>query len=245
MSQTGSTPSGRLRPVQRTSLYEGVLLRLREYAQQEGLRTGDRLPSERDLAEQLGASRTTVKQALVVLEVQGLVDTRHGGGTFLLRDELAAESMTTLLDRRERLPQVLEARMALECKLAELAATRRTSEDVIALSAALDAMSVAVDGDGDPNPGDKRFHEAVAAAARNPILSGFLKEIETPIAESRAESLRQRDRPPASLRQHQAIADAIRHGDPDAARTAMEAHLISVSDVRLLHWQPSPTDEDR
>ncbi|MGH3627075.1 MAG: FadR/GntR family transcriptional regulator [Sciscionella sp.] len=232
--------------MQRTpSLYEGVLLRIREYAQQEGLRKGDRLPSERDLADQVGASRTTVKQALVVLEVQGLVDTRHGGGTFLLRDELAAESVTELLDRRERLPHVLEARMALECKLAELAAIRRTSEDITALSAALEAMSLAVDSEGDPDPGDKRFHDAVAAAARNPILSRFLKEIETEIAESRAESLRQQDRPRSSLLQHQNIAEAIRQGEPGAACTAMEQHLVSVSDVRLLHWQPSVTDVDR
>lgn len=238
VARARQAPSGSLRPVERTSLYESVLRRIREYAQAESLCRGDRLPSERDLAEQLQASRATVKQALVVLEVQGLVETRHGGGTFLLRDELDAESVTTLLARRERLPHVLEARKALEGELAELAAVRRTGDDLAALAEALEVMAVAVQRERDPNPGDKQFHQAVAAAAHNPILSRFLEEIASEIGESRAESLRQHGRPRQSLHQHESIAQAIVDEDPFSARAAMERHLMSVSNVRLLDWDP-------
>lgn len=227
---------GRLRPVRRASLYEGVLDRIREYIQAEGLRKGDKLPSERDLAEQVGASRPTVKQALVVLEVQGLVETRHGGGSFLLRDDAAVESLPTLLARKDRLPHVMDARMALESKLAELAAERRSEADLAAMEQALADMASAVGQDGDANPGDKNFHGAVAAAARNPILVRFLHEIDIEVSESRAESLRQRGRPAQSLRQHRRILDAIRAGNPRDARAAMERHLASVRKVRLLEW---------
>lgn len=230
--------NGHLRPVDRTPLYEGVLQRIREYAREVGLRKGDRLPSERDLAEQLAASRSTVKQALVVLEVQGLVETRHGGGSFLIKDELATESVVTLLDRKARLPHVLEARMALECKLAELAATRRTAAELAEITAALKQMAREVAGDSDAADGDRRFHQGVAVAGHNPLLSRFLAEIGEEIAESRAESLRQRDRPSQSLRQHTAIAEAIKAGDGSAARAAMRRHLASVSKVRLLAWHP-------
>ncbi|MGH3498405.1 MAG: FadR/GntR family transcriptional regulator [Nocardioidaceae bacterium] len=234
---------GRLRPVRRTSLYEGVLERIREYVETEGLHKGDRLPSERDLADQLGASRATVKQALVVLEVQRLVETRHGGGTFLLRDDVKFDSVSALLARRDRLPHVMDARIALEGKLAELAALRRTEDDVLAMQDALADMAEAVTADRDANPGDKQFHGAVAAAARNPLLSRFLNEIEDEVTESRSESLRQRGRPRQSLRQHQRIADAIRDGNPRAARAAMERHLASVRKVRLLDWQIDAQDD--
>lgn len=229
---------GALRPVRRASLYEGVIERIREYALEAHLRAGDRLPSERDLAGWLHASRSTVKQALVVLEVQGLVETRHGGGTFLLRDDLMAESVITLLDRRQRLPHVLEARQAIENTLADLAASRRSDTQLAAMRLALEEMATAVSRGEDPIPGDKRFHEAVAAAAQNPLLARFLQEIAPEIGESRAESLRQRNRPPQSLQQHQEIFEAIRRSDPAGARAAMTRHLASVSDVRLLEWDP-------
>ena len=120
-----------LRPVSRQRLYEQVVEQLRAYVTDEGLHTGDRLPPERELAARLGVSRVSIKQAIVVLEVQGLVDVRHGGGTYLRHDSLLVEPVETLVDRKRRLPDVLEAREALETKLAELAARRRTSDDLV------------------------------------------------------------------------------------------------------------------
>lgn len=227
-----------LRRVDRPPMYEAILDRLREYAQNAGLKRGHRLPSERDLAEQLGTSRASVKQALVVLEVQGLVETRHGGGTFLLRDELSTESVTTLIARQARLPEVIEARAGLECQLAELAARRRTNDDLRDMDNALAQMAEEVNSEQDGAEGDRLFHNAVANAGRNPLLSRFLCEIEHEIEESRHESLRQPGRPAQSLRQHHAIVEAIRRQDPAAARRAMRQHLTSVGKVRLLDWAP-------
>lgn len=217
-------------------MYEAILERLREYAKGAGLRRGARLPSERDLAEQLGTSRASVKQALVALEVQGLVQTRHGGGTFLLRDELSTESVSTLLERQARLPFVMEARTGLECQLAELAAVRRTDDDLILLDQALAVMALELEGEDNGANGDRLFHSAVARAARNPLLVRFLEEIAEEIDESREESLKQPGRPLQSLGQHQAIVDAIRLQNSTAARRAMRQHLRSVAKVPLLHW---------
>lgn len=230
--------SDALRPMARPRLYEQVIERLREYVAHERLRAGDRLPAERDLAQRLGVSRASVKQAIVVLEVQGLVETRHGGGSYLLHDTLDVEPVEQLVARRQRLPDVLDAREAIETKLAELAAARRTAEDLDALEAALNHMRAEIDAGGHGTEGDRRFHAAVTAAARSTLLAEFMRSISEQIAESRAESLRQPGRPHRSLRQHQAIFDAISLGDPARAATAMRRHVRTVAKVRLLDWNP-------
>ncbi|MGP4017126.1 FadR/GntR family transcriptional regulator [Saccharopolyspora sp. 5N708] len=227
-----------LRPLARPRLYEQVVQRLREHVADSGLRVGDRLPPERELAERLGVSRASVKQAIVVLEVQGLVEVRHGGGTYLRRASLDAEPVEELVARKRRLPDVLEAREALETKLAELAAQRRTEDDLAEIDAALADMRREIADGGLGSEGDRRFHAAITAAAHNPLLADFMRTIAAEIAESRQESLRQPDRPGKSLGQHERIAEAIRAGNPRAAVTAMRRHLRTVSRVRLLAWDP-------
>lgn len=227
-----------LRPMARPRLYEQVLERLRDYVTEGKLAAGDRLPPERELAHRLGVSRASVKQAIVVLEVQGFVEVRHGGGTYLVRDTLDPEPVEQLVERRRRLPDVLDAREAMETKLAELAAQRRSDEDIEAMAAALRLMEREIEA-GDPGEeGDRRFHAAVTAAARSSLLEEFMRVIADQITESRHESLRQPGRPSRSLAQHQRILDAIRAGNPKAAAAAMRKHVQTVAKVRLLSWDP-------
>ncbi|NYI87743.1 GntR family transcriptional repressor for pyruvate dehydrogenase complex [Amycolatopsis endophytica] len=233
--------SDALSPMARPRLYEQVLERIRAYAADAGLRAGDRLPAERELAQRLGVSRASVKQAIVVLAVQGLVETRHGGGTYLVRDTLAAEPVDRLVERRRRLPDVLDAREALETKLAELAAMRRTDDDLVALEEALTFMAAEISDGESGIEGDRRFHAAVTAAAHSALLAEFMASIADQITESRNESLRQPGRPPRSLDQHIRIAESIRDRNPTAAATAMRDHLRTVAEVRLLSWDPNPT----
>lgn len=227
-----------LRPVARPRLYEQVVTQLRAYAETAGLKSGDRLPSERDLADRLRVSRASLKQAIVVLEVQGLVEIRHGGGTYLRTDSLYPEPVEKLVERRRRLPDVLDAREAMETKLAELAAARRTEDDLAEIDAALDTMRAEIGRGAFGEDGDRRFHAAVTAAAHSELLADFMAKIADQIAETRHESLQQPDRPPQSLAQHTKIADAIRAQDPAAAVEAMRAHLETVRRVRLLSWNP-------
>ncbi len=227
-----------LRPVRRQRLYEQVVEQLRQYVTQQGLGAGDRLPPERELAARLDVSRASVKQAIVVLEVQGLVDVRHGGGMYLRGADLRIEPVAALVDRKRRLPEVLEAREALETKLAELAARRRTTADLAEIDAALSDMRAEIEAGQLGVDGDRRFHAAVTAAARSSLLAQFIRSIAEQIAESRQESLRQPGRPLRSLGQHRRIAEAIRAGEPRAAATAMRQHVRTVSRVRLLGWEP-------
>lgn len=232
-----STPTA-LRPVVRLRLYEQLVDRIIEHIRSENMETGSRLPSERVLAQALGVSRNTLKQALLVLEVQGIIEVRHGGGMYLARPIDEVEPLAALVDRRGRLPDVLDAREAVETKLAELAARRRTDLDLAALDAALAVMKDEIERGADAAESDQKFHAALVAAAHSPILGGLYGQIAGMIKESRIESLRQPGRPAKSLAQHQRIADAVRAGKAAEAARAARRHVETVRRVRLLDWVP-------
>ena len=221
-------------PLRRNRLYEQVVRQVVGWAAEAGLAAGDRLPPERELAASLGVSRATVAQALVALEVTGVVDVRHGDGTVLLVAPRSEAVLAALDARREDLGDVIEAREALEVHLAALAARRRTDADLAEIDAALAAMAADLAAGGRGVDGDERFHAAVTAAGHSALLARFMAEIADRVRESRIESLAQEGRPHRSLHGHRAIAEAVRAGDPEAAAAAMAAHIRMVSDVPLL-----------
>lgn len=224
-----------LRPVERFRLYEQLVDRLLDHIKEAELVPGQRLPSERDLARQLGVSRVSVRQALVALEVQGVVGVRHGGGTYLL-NPARQDMLSTLRERRQRLPEILEAREALEVKIAELAAQRRTDEDMRAIDRALDKMAADIEAGEHGVEGDVQFHAAVTAAAHNMVLADLMAHISESIKETRVESLSQPGRPRRSLNSHRSIAAAIQAKDARRATRAMRAHVRLVGRVGLLTW---------
>jgi GntR family transcriptional repressor for pyruvate dehydrogenase complex len=236
-----STPA--LRPLERSRLYEDVGERLGEFVRESGMVPGDQFPPERELSQRMRVSRTSVRQAFVVLQALGAVDVRHGEGVFLRRTRGFGESLSKLLDRRRRLPDVLEAREALEVKLAELAAGRRRTSDLDAMNAALDQMAADIRGGGLGIDGDAAFHHAIAMAARNEVLLHLIDAMAEVIQESRVESLSEPGRPPRSLEAHRRILAAIEAQSAEGAAEAMRQHLRVVADVFLLRWQPEVPDD--
>jgi GntR family transcriptional regulator, transcriptional repressor for pyruvate dehydrogenase complex len=232
-----------LRPLERTPLYTAIAERLLSHVVQTDLRPGDKLPGERELARRLGVSRTTVRQAIVALQTDGILEVRHGGGTFLRALEPASAAVEGVRSRRARLPAVLEARRVLEVAIAERAAERRTDDDLVAIERGLDRMRREVAAGAIGVDGDAAFHAAVTAAAHNPVLAELMAHLAEDVAETRAESLSQAQRPPRSLADHEAIAAAIADADPVAAAAAMHAHLDHVADLRLFDWEPPAPDD--
>ena len=217
----------------RTRLYEQVAEQITTWISVNGLQDGDRLPPERELATRLGVSRATLSQALVALEVIGVVAVRHGDGTVVTRSRTRS-IVEAIRAHADRLPEVIDTRDALETKLAALAAARRTDDDLRRIDEALDAMEADIEAGGRGVEGDERFHGAVTAAAHSLLLARLMDEIGELIKETRIESLSQPERPRNSLAGHRAIAERIRAGDPEGASEAMHAHLAMVSDVALL-----------
>jgi GntR family transcriptional repressor for pyruvate dehydrogenase complex len=239
----GAPTTASLRPLERSRLYEDVGERLGEFVTEARMVPGDHFPPERELSQRMRVSRTSVRQAFVVLQVLGFVDIRHGEGVFLRRTRGFGESLDKLLDRRRRLPDVLDAREALEVKLAELAAGRRSERDLHAMEAALHEMEMEVRAGGLGIDGDAAFHHAIALAARNEVLLHLIDAMAEVIQESRVESLSEPGRPPRSLEAHRRILAAIESQSTDLAAEAMRLHLRVVADVSLLRWQPETSDD--
>ena len=225
------TPLGRLA---RPRLYEQLVEQILGYIESAKLQPGSLLPAERELAERLGVSRATLAQALVALEVLGVIDVQHGTGAVLRHRASVASVIKGLREHQSRLPDIVEARSTLEVKLAALAADRRTDDDLDAIDRALDAMQSEID-DGDRGAnGDEQFHRAVTEAAHSPVMAQLMAFIGEMVLETRLESLAQPGRPQQSLASHRVIAEAIRAQDPAAAAEAMQQHIDLVSDVALL-----------
>jgi GntR family transcriptional regulator, transcriptional repressor for pyruvate dehydrogenase complex len=223
-----------LRPVTRPRLYEVIVEQLCAYIADNEMGPGDRLPAERDLAAKLGVSRASLSQALVALEVQGVLSVRHGDGAVLIRRPAEERAIKALREHADRIPDIIEAREALEVKLVGLAAARRSDAEMAAIDAAIEKMEAEVDAGERGVVGDEMFHEAITAAAHSSLLAKLMHEISGLIKETRIESLSQEDRPRASLEGHRRIADAVRKQDPQEASQAMADHIRLVSDVALL-----------
>jgi GntR family transcriptional regulator, transcriptional repressor for pyruvate dehydrogenase complex len=232
-----------LRPLERSRLYVHVGERLGDLVRESGMAPGDQFPPERELSRRLRVSRTSVRQSFVVLQALGFVDVRHGEGVFLRRTRGFGESLTKLLERRRRLPDVLEAREALEVKLAELAAANWRADDLEAMKAALAQMQSEIADGGLGTEGDAAFHHAIALAARNEILLHIVDTMAEVIDESRIESLSEPGRPPRSLEAHGRILAAIEARRTELAADEMRQHLRVVADVSLLRWQPESSDD--
>jgi len=218
-----------LRPIPRSPLYEQVAERLRAFIDAQQLEPGDRLMSERELAARLGVSRTSVRQALTALKVVGLVEIRHGDGVYLLRaprdviPSLASEIAGSEVDH----PMIWEVREGIEAQAARLAADRRRDADLAAMRAALAEMEASIAAGEDGIEGDRAFHLAVVAAARNPLLRQLMGQLAEMVDRTSAASLTHAGRPPVSLEGHRAILAAIERGDGDAAAERMRAHVAT------------------
>jgi GntR family transcriptional repressor for pyruvate dehydrogenase complex len=223
-----------LRPLTRPRLYEQVMAQIQAWIVENGLEIGDRLPPERELATRLGVSRATVSQALVAMEVVGVVAVRHGDGAVLVESSGTSKVVDALRRHAQQLPDIIEAREALESKLAALAAVRRTDDDLARIDAALEVMASDIAAGGRGVEGDELFHAAVTTAGHSALLQRLMGEISELVKETRIESLSQPERPRESLEGHRRIAAAIRDRDAAAATEAMRDHVERVSDVALL-----------
>jgi GntR family transcriptional repressor for pyruvate dehydrogenase complex len=203
---------------------------LRERIAQGQFAPGARLPSEAQLAEALGVSRTVVREAVSRLKSEHLLDSRQGSGVFVQAASirpLRLDPQTGL--SRETAAQIVELRRAIECEAAALAAERHTAKDLARMKQALVELDRAVAAGGNGVAEDLRFHYVIAEATRNPyylavleFLGQFLHfTMRATRASRRADLLRQTDQ------EHAAVLAAIARGDAAAARHAAARHLVN------------------
>ncbi|MFS0556603.1 FadR/GntR family transcriptional regulator [Brevibacillus sp. 179-C9.3 HS] len=209
-------------------VYEGILLQLHEIIQEQNLRVGDKLPSERELAEQLGAGRSSVREALRALELLGLIETRRGEGTFLkhYRHNRLIDILGFFILRDTKTKKdLIEMRRMLELDAVRLACRRATDKHFDEMERILAIAEERVARGEVPAEEDYLFHRVICRSSRNSILH----RIWTPLVEYsnsvRIESLSREGRARAALVEHRQIMEAIREGDVNVALERMKQHL--------------------
>ncbi len=223
-----------LEPVRKTKVYAEVAAQIQRLVADGRLKPGDRLPPERELAEVFGVSRTSVRDAIRVLETQGLVEARHGEGTVIREvpiDAIIRPLAAALAATKDLTADLFDMRKMLEPPLARAAAFRATAEDVAGLSGILERQAQRVARGEIAIEEDNLFHYHIALAAKNQVVQRTIDVVMDLLRESRVRSLQGPGRAEKSLEGHRRILAAIRRRDPEAAAQSMRVHIEEIEAV--------------
>jgi GntR family transcriptional repressor for pyruvate dehydrogenase complex len=226
-------------PIQSNKVFEQVANQIEKRILSGELRSGDRLPTERDLAEQFHASRTAVREAMKILAQKGLVDMRPGRGTIVIDGAPEAMQHSIGLVMKLKLGEVggsdnlVEVREILETEIAALAAARATEKEIAALQEAVRVMDECLNDADAFIAADNQFHQALAKATQNTLILILVDSIVNPLSEQRKQIFEVQGGPERGQFHHKCILESIMRRDPVGARAAMRAHLRQVrEDVR-------------
>lgn len=221
-----------LQTVEPQRLYRQIAEQLRALITAGEWAVGTRLPAERDLARQLGVSRPSVREALIAMEVEGWVEVRTGSGVYVLnRSDAPSPS-----PRAGQIPpdewgplELIRARRVVEGEVAAMAATQATHKHLEAMRKAIASMKADADRGVLPLEGDRAFHTAVVESCGNVVLietiQRFWDSRRGPLFERLGGHFETVESWRSAIAEHEAIYEAMRKQDPDAARAAMHAHM--------------------
>ena len=199
------------------------------------MQPGDKLPSENSIVQEHGVSRTVVREAISKLQASGYVETLHGIGTFVLEREMQ-QGLRLNVDTALGVRSILELRMGLETQAAALAAMRRSDQHLVQMRQALDDYQRLLANNDSCVEADRRFHLLIAEATGNACFSEIMQHLgNAMIPRTRVNAA---ERGAADLSklgllanlEHEAILNAIKRQDTDAARAAMWLHLTNSRD---------------
>lgn len=205
-----------------------VVAYVRRLIESGDLKAGDKLPPERELAGTIGVSRPTVRAGLQSLAAVGVVDSRRGAGTFVVEGPpLLDVNPLSLFSILHGVPQneIFETRRVIEIDIAGLAAERADGDDLVVISEEVIEMFASIDDVQRFLIHDIRFHRAIAAAARNPLLAAIMEMVAELFYEHRKTTVDQWQRAPEAAEQHRKIYRAIKARNVDKARLEMGRHL--------------------
>ncbi len=217
--------------IQSARLYEKIVEQIEAQVLEGKLHYGDRLPTERELAEKFGVSRTAVREAVKALREKGLVDSHPGRGTFItdgasraMRDSLG---FMIKIGAAEGSDHLVETREILEPEIAALAAERASDQDIALLRRAVETMDATLDDADAFIEADLGFHLALARATQNVLIPTLIDPIVDLLREHRKRIFLVNGAARGQFH-HKRILDAVVRRDAEAARQAMRAHLAQV-----------------
>jgi GntR family transcriptional repressor for pyruvate dehydrogenase complex len=219
-------------PLERRKVYEQIAEQLLGQIGSRALRPGDALPPERELTESFGVGRSSIREALRMLESKGVISAVNGGA-FVVADAasplLSSLRLVITLDEEAGIHHLFELRRILESEAAALAAERRAPEHLEQMDAAMAEMENALSGDGDRFiDADLRFHLAVAEATGNRLVFHSMQAVRDVIRRALLTIVRIPQSPESAVVEHRSIRAAIAARDAAAAREEMRRHLVRV-----------------
>jgi GntR family transcriptional regulator, transcriptional repressor for pyruvate dehydrogenase complex len=224
-----------IEPIKRTRIPEEVADRIRVLILDGTFPADLPLPAERLLAERFGVSRGSIRDALRILEMIGLLETRHGQGTFpreLTVDRLVAPLASVMSYRQDLREELLDVRRMFEPAVARAAALRASEQDFVDLQRLLDAQRHKLKSGRSAIVEDSAFHAILARSTRNRVIVSIMAILNDLLVESRAQSLRQKGRPQRSMDGHEAVVAALRRRDPEGAAQAMYNHIDQIAGLQ-------------
>jgi GntR family transcriptional regulator, transcriptional repressor for pyruvate dehydrogenase complex len=221
--------------VRKDKVYEGVAKQIERLILKK-LQPGDKLPSERDLAELLAVSRSSIRDAIRSLELTGMVEPRQGAGTIVR--EISSDSLVNPLAnarkrKEEMVGELLDFRKMLEPPLAARAAARATENEISEMREILERQEKKLREGESTIAEDSEFHYAIALASGNSVVRKVLDTLMDLLRDSRERSLQVEGRPQKSLAGHRKILAAISRHDGEAAKVAMRRHIEDVEKMLL------------
>lgn len=211
-------------PIEPRRLYRQIADQLRQLIQSGEFPVDTRLPTERDLAEKMGVSRPSVREALIALEVEGFIEVRMGSGIMVI----SRESVRTL-DNSAGPLEIIRARQLIECELAAIAASSTDNTLVSDLNEALREMESDISSGTLPIAGDRAFHVRISQASENSALVSVVTQLfderNGPLFARMGSHFERESTWRAAVEEHRAVVVAINQHDPNMARAAMSGHL--------------------
>ncbi|HEY2948079.1 MAG TPA: FadR/GntR family transcriptional regulator [Micromonosporaceae bacterium] len=216
------------------ALTDEAIERIKDMIVSGELRAGDRLPKEADLAERLGLSRNSLREAVKALSLIRVLDVRQGDGTYVtsLQPEVLLDTMGFVVDlhRDDSVLHLLEVRRLLEPPATAMAATKMSDAEIAELRAVLEPID-GTTGLEELIAADLEFHRRIAAGSGNPVLASLIESLSAPTLRARVwRGLTQEGATARTHEQHQAILQAIHNRQPDVAKAWAAVHIAGVED---------------
>ncbi|MEM5340591.1 FadR/GntR family transcriptional regulator [Paraburkholderia azotifigens] len=213
-------------------LYQSVAMQILALIRQGGMSPGARLPPERELANTLGVSRPSLREALIALEIGGQVEIRIGSGVYVSEQPESGENVVPPLG--ESPSELMQARAAIEGTVIVLATGKFSAAALDRLARTVERMKKLAAAGKSPIDADRQFHMLIAETAGNSVLSRFVAEMFDSRHDPIAAAIRGHSESTvtwsAAVREHEEILKALQLADPIAAQTAMRAHLKASED---------------
>jgi len=229
-------PIARVSEAQSVRLYEVIIKRIRNMILEGKLKVGDKLPSERELAEMFQVSRVPVREALKIMEFMEVLQYIPGDGMYL--KSVDAKDLLSKIDfvietSNDFVLDLFEARQVIELKAVELAAIKRTDADLQAMEKCLQEMERDISNGGDGIQAATSFHTEISKASKNKVIARINDLLMILTEVSREKSLKRQGIAPTALEYHKQIYEMIKNQNPKGAQKAMKEHLEHTEEAAL------------